>query len=289
MVFWFRSGQLWTIVGSICYASGHFAIYLPQFLYDMAVFIFFPLNYLITCIATYIIGSADYTLNPHVGVGSHVLGKPNSEELAALKQHIMEKNTKPLTNHQLMSLFDTLPIASTMEMFGYWNGTIVRSHSLLDLADMTLCQLKYLGFAWGKRYRSPYIGDPLMVSWMNMFHIPIIIWGNVQLNDIEYRGKVNATMVYDHQPWQDYFRILDDGSVSGKVTILGIWASRQKIGGWFTLTSDVETTEAMSPYHRLHTVAQYMNGHVHGNKITSIQQQLATAATRHPINTTKTA
>ena len=57
----------------------------------------------------------------------------------------------------------------------------------------------------------------------------------------------------------------------------------------FTLTSDVETTQAMSPYHRLHTVAHYMNGHAHGDRITSIQQQLAAAATRHPINTAKSA
>ncbi len=146
---------------------------------------------------------------------------------------------------QLISLFDTLPIATTSQMLGYWDGTIVRSRSMLDLVDMTLCKLAYreshtriscsqtscsillmhvriiahahapthavhvhaptdishshtcvatsVGFSWGKRYRSPYIGDPLVLGWRDTIHLPIIVWGNVQLNDIAYRGKVNAT------------------------------------------------------------------------------------------------
>jgi len=44
-------------------------------------------------------------------------------------------------------------------------------------------------------------------------------------------GRSGAT----HQPWQDHFRILDDGLVSGRRMLLGNWLVREKLGGWFTL------------------------------------------------------
>lgn len=60
---------------------------------------------------------------------------------------------------------------------------------------------------------------------------------------MDYRGKTQATMRYCHQPWNDFFRVLDDGAESGSVTLLGVWCTREKNGGWFTLTHDatVET------------------------------------------------
>lgn len=65
---------------------------------------------------------------------------------------------------------------------------------------MTVCKhtspfsvsLHAVGFHWGKRFRSPYIGDGLIAAW-GKFYYPILMCGNVSIHDIEYRGKINAT------------------------------------------------------------------------------------------------
>merc|ERR1719262_1790026 len=64
------------------------------------------------------------------------------------------------------------------------------------------------------------------------------------MHGIEYRGRMHATMAYDHQPWHDMFAVLDDGATSGRMKFLGLWCHRQKCGGWFTLTElkDVDVT-----------------------------------------------
>jgi len=64
------------------------------------------------------------------------------------------------------------------------------------------------------------------------------------MHGIEYRGRMHATMAYDHQPWHDMFVVLDDGAESGKLKFLGLWCHRQKSGGWFTLTEspDIDVT-----------------------------------------------
>ena len=69
-------------------------------------------------------------------------------------------------------------------------------------------------------------------------YFPLPAWGNVSMMNINYRGKDQATMRYCHQPWNDHFRLLDDGSTSGKLVMLGVWCAREKNGGWFTLSHD---------------------------------------------------
>ena len=73
--------------------------------------------------------------------------------------------------------------------------------------------------------------------------VPFPAWGNVCMQDMRFRGVSNATMHYTHQPWSDYFRVLDDGKESGSRVYLGLWTAHETTGGWFTLTlmPDVET------------------------------------------------
>ena len=54
--------------------------------------------------------------------------------------------------------------------------------------------------------------------------------------DVTWRGVTTATMIYDRQPWKDYFRLLS--REDGKVVLLGVWTHKYIAGGWFTLTLD---------------------------------------------------
>ena len=74
---------------------------------------------------------------------------------------------------------------------------------------------------------------------------PVPMWGSVSMPEIRFRGKTGAAMTYDHQPWKDHFRILDDGRTSGRRMLLGNWMSREKNGGWFTLEALPEMDAAV--------------------------------------------
>jgi hypothetical protein len=77
-----------------------------------------------------------------------------------------------------------------------------------------------------------------MVNWDRRVFCPLPAWGNVGVCDMVFRNKSVATMNYDYQPWKDYFAVLrPDGQLGGMV-LLGLWTSREKTGGWFTLTHD---------------------------------------------------
>lgn len=101
---------------------------------------------------------------------------------------------------------------------------------------------------------SPYRGDPLIFICWGRLIFPVPAWGNVSMPEINLRGKSGATMTYDHQPWKDHFRSLDDGKASGRRMMLGNWISREKNGGWFTLEELPEMDKAVrdllvkSPY-----------------------------------------
>jgi len=159
--------------------------------------------------------------------------------------------------NELMQLFDTLPPAVNSDMLCNWRGRVVHTGSLLDVVNHTLGQLERIGWRWGKRYRSNYIGDPLVLNIWNVLIVPVPVWGNVSLPMIEYRNKVNATMVYDNQPWQDYFRVLDDGRETGKKMLLGIWSSHEKVGGWFTLEQSDALDKSTKRFHVLNAPQTY--------------------------------
>jgi sarcosine oxidase delta subunit len=56
--------------------------------------------------------------------------------------------------------------------------------------------------------------------------------------DVRWRDVPTATMIYDRQPWKDYFRLLT--KENGKVVLLGVWTHKHIAGGWFTLTLDAD-------------------------------------------------
>jgi len=230
-------------------AAGKLIVYFPMWVYDVCVFLFYPLNFLITAWAS----SSGPNWDDVVPDSKKPTLHSHEADVLELKSKILSKSKELIDERQLISLFDSLPGASPPSLVQHFDGHVIRTGSLLDLADKLLvAPLSKLGFSWGKRYRSSYVGDPLLVYWKQQLVFPLPIWGNVCLPFLCYRGTWNATMVYDHHPWYDHFRVLDerrnvnDGTYTR--VLLGCWCSRTKIGGWFTLSENVAF---QTPYHRL--------------------------------------
>ena len=214
-------------------------VFLPGAAYDLTQWLFFPVNALIGGLchlqpSKSVWYGPDYEKQDVSGSG-----KP----LDALKAEILAQADIAFTEADLVRLYDSLPAVSARDdLIGRtWSGRILRTNrSVLDLAEWAVVRpLSWLGFAWGKRYRTDDKGDPLLFNWQRKVFMPVPLWGNVGMTDIRWRGDTTATMNYDHQPWKDYFKLLSNEN--GKVVLLGVWTHKHIAGGWFTLTLDAET------------------------------------------------
>ena len=216
--------------------NGRAIFFYPSIVYDVSQLVFFPINFMISVLCH---------LQPKKSIWNEdgfesqtTSGSP--EDLAALKEVILNKEDTAYNEEELVKLYDSLPtVNAKQELVGRaWQGKILRTNaSVLDLAEWAIIRpLSLIGIKWGKRYRSQHKGDPLLMRWMDKIYFPIPIWGNVGMTDIKWRGESTATMNYDHQPWKDYFKLLSDEN--GKIVLLGVWTHKHIAGGWFTLTLD---------------------------------------------------
>jgi len=251
----------WVTGGRVSLAKRKIVFYFPEWFYKLVAFMFWPSNWLITFVSSRLPpplaawNGPDWPLNPRLAPGQ--IDTLSAVQLDALKSRIRQGTRDRFNENELMQLFDALPPAVNTDMLCNWRGRVVHTGSLLDIVNHTIGRLDMIGWGWGKRYRSTYVGDPLILNIWNLIFVPLPVWGNVSLPMIEYRGKVNATMVYDNQPWQDYFRVLDDGRETGKKMLLGIWSSHEKIGGWFTLEQFDSLDRATQAIHRINTPQSY--------------------------------
>lgn len=234
--------------------EGSYHVVLPEWLYDLCVLIFFPVNWLIAAIAGRFpsdYAARDWPLD--AGLEPSRLPAPGMS-LKKMRETIRRRDETRFEDGDVWSLFDTLPAPSTNDMIGNWRGTVLLTGSWLDVASLLERPARRLGLEWGKRFFSPYKGDPLIFIVWKRLVFPVPAWGNVSMPEISLRGKSGAAMTYDHQPWKDHFRVLDDGKASGRRMMLGNWISREKNGGWFTLEELPEMDKAVydllskSPY-----------------------------------------
>lgn len=214
-------------------------INLPGFVYDVAQWLAFPLNFLISCMCY---------LQPKKSVWNEANSKDlklegSGKPLDQIKNEILEQQDIAYNEEDLVRLYDSLPnVNAKQDLVGRaWQGKVLRTNaSVLDLAEWFVVRpLSLLGIRWGKRYRTQHQGDPLLFRWFDKLYFPIPIWGNVGMTDIRWREEATATMNYDHQPWKDYFKVLTNED--GKMVLLGIWTHKHIAGGWFTLTLEGPT------------------------------------------------
>ncbi len=225
--------------------AGGAQLLLPEWVYDLCVWLLWPYNWLIAALASRVpIGytARDWTTDPALAPG-----RLPAADLEALRTKIRARANERVDDVAVWALFDALPAPRTNELLGNWRGKVVLSGSWLDIAGHLLeTPFSWIGLGWGKRYFTPHKGDPLVLIVPDKLIFPLPLWGNVSLPEIALRGKVGATMVYDHQPWKDHFRLLDDGKATGRRMLLGNWFSREKNGGWFTLEEMAETREPIA-------------------------------------------
>lgn len=151
------------------------------------------------------------------------------------------------TPQQALAFFDALPPVSIEQMMGAWRGSgFATGHPLDGLLE---------AMNWhGKRFRSAEDVDPLIMDRgdssyalnprflpmgsatrsVALFQIDALRRGTVaalpllqtsraaaRLRNVEYRGVVTATMVYDALPINDHFRLVDDTTVVGAMDMRG--------------------------------------------------------------------
>lgn len=226
--------------------DGVVQVMLPEWLYDLCAFVFFAPNWLIAALAARFpsrYAARDWPLDPELAPARRPLPAAG---LQTARETIRARRSDRLDDDDVWSLFDSLDAPRANDMLGNWRGKVVYTGSWLDPAGLLEIPAGWLGLTWGKRFFSPYKGDPLIfIAWDRVI-LPVPAWGNVSLPEINLRGKCGAAMTYDHQPWKDHFRVLDDGKTSGRRMMLGNWISREKNGGWFTLEELPGTNPAIA-------------------------------------------
>lgn len=179
-----------------------------------------------------------------MGQGLNALSTINEEQLESIKANILAEKDVAFKEADLIKLYDSLPAVNCREvMVGrVWDGRVLRTNgSLLELAELFLRPLSYLGVGWGKRFTTQYAGDPLLFNLFKRIYIPLASSGSSSLSDVTWRNVTTATMCYNSQNWKDYFRILHHDEANRRIVLLGTWTSWNKMGGFFTLTWDPET------------------------------------------------
>ena len=163
------------------------------------------------------------------------------------------------TTHQALEFFDALPTVSANDIRGRWAGRELETRHPWD-------GLLTASGWYGKQFDSPEAVHPLLfqtpngtVFPVNPARIPLNLAGRVplaavsaarrlldvtmpllrayepkaRLRNLEHRGKVSATMMYDQLPIIDVFRRIDD------TTLLGLMDMRAAAQPYFfVLTCD---------------------------------------------------
>jgi len=238
--------------GRLRIKNGHASLFMPMWIYDVCAQTNFVTNWMTGAVTLFcnvlpLQSAPDWNTDTGLSPGA-IATSPAAlgpKELDALKQSILDDKSGFLKECHIIQLFDALKAARPEDLTGKaFRGRILMSGRCLDVVNLGVQLMRVVGLKWGKRYRTQYVGDPLCMTWLNRFHFPQPGWGNVGMHGVTYRGRPCATMAYDHQPWHDMFAVLDDGAVSGRMKLLGVWCHRHKSGGWFTLTElpDVDVT-----------------------------------------------
>lgn len=108
----------------------------------------------------------------------------------------------------LQQWFDTLPAVPDGFMLGEWTGGV------FNTGHPGEGQLGALRWA-GKTFRGRNDVDPIVSRDAEGRRQANPVMGAASLRQVEHRGVVTATMVYDRHPVFDHFRLIDDRAVLG--------------------------------------------------------------------------
>jgi hypothetical protein len=123
----------------------------------------------------------------------------------------------------LMPLFDQLQPASADEMIGQWHGGKFDGGAEPD-------PIRW----YGKRFTSRTQVDPMLCRADDGSVYAWDKWGEAQLREVVFGGKVQACLIYDKAPMMDYFRkvtpdlVIGLADIKGRPTDFFFWLERDQ-------------------------------------------------------------
>ncbi len=150
-------------------------------------------------------------------------------------------NASKTTTDKALEFFDALEPVNLAFMLGRWQGSELPTDHPMDglLAASNWYGKEFVDaenvhpllFSNNRGHIIKVAPKPMAMNWVLKFPVlkqdfmkPLLVMINVllrtersqaRLRMMEYRGKVSATMIYDHLPMNDSFRKVDDNTVFG--------------------------------------------------------------------------
>ncbi len=128
---------------------------------------------------------------------------------------------------RLLELFSQLDPVSVDSVIGLWRvvafGRAPRDPIAVQPDPGPLPQQKGLGMRklYGKRFVTRDDAEPIVCLAEDGSLVASVDFGVARLRELSFRGISSAGMVYDQQPWIDYFRKLDNDTLVAMIDMKG--------------------------------------------------------------------
>ena len=128
---------------------------------------------------------------------------------------------------KFLDLFSQLEAVSVDSMIGLWRVTAFGRTPRKPIADQPdpgpLPRREGLGISklYGKRFITPDDAEPIVSLAEDVSLVASVDFGVARLRELSFRGTSSAGMVYDQQPWIDYFRKIDDDTLVALIDMKG--------------------------------------------------------------------
>ena len=134
---------------------------------------------------------------------------------------------KPPEAEELLELFTQLEPVSIDSVIGLWRvaafGRTPRDPIAIQPDPGPLPKREGLGMRklYGKRFVTRDDAEPIVCFAEDGSLVASVDFGVARLRELSFRGTSSAGMVYDQQPWIDYFRKLDDDTLVAMIDMKG--------------------------------------------------------------------
>lgn len=135
------------------------------------------------------------------------------------------RSGEPCPAVTLMPLYEQLQPASAADMLGTWHGGKFDGGAEPNPINW-----------YGKRFNSASHVEPMLCRKEDGSIYAWDTWGEAQLREVAYGGKVQACLIYDKLPLMDYFRKVTGDLVVGLADVKGkpmdffFWLERDQAG-----------------------------------------------------------
>ena len=139
----------------------------------------------------------------------------------------MLNGAQPAEGERLLELFSRLEPVTVDSVIGLWRvaafGRSPRDPIAVQPDPGPLPQREGFGIRklYGKRFVTRDDAEPIVCFAEDGSLVVSVDFGVARLRELSFRGTFSAGMVYDQQPWIDYFRKLDDDTLVALIDMKG--------------------------------------------------------------------